>query len=349
MNNYDMFSFEQTGWELTRVEFTPGSRMTAGQFLTLLESEPEEVFQDAFQDLEMFQIALDLSDLPKAPGLGEAALRLRQEENLVTSGGDLRNGLEENDPLRLYLEEISRIPACGDPAVLAAKVAAGEENAQAMLVNSSLYRVVELAKEHAGRGVLLMDLIQEGSMGLWQGILNYDGGCFESYRDWWIRHYMARAVVEQARTSGVGQKLRQAMEDYRAVDERLVSELGRNPTQEEIAEELHMSVEETANLAQMLTAARKLAQSRPAEEEPAREEVAEEQQAVEDTAYFQVRQRIAEMLSTLSESDAKLLSLRFGLEGGLPLTPEEAGRKLGMTPEEVVTREAAALAVLRQG
>ena len=349
MNNYDMFSFEQTGWELAREELTPGSSMTAGHFLALLESEAEEVFQDAFQDLEKLQITLDLSDLPKAPGTGEAALRLRQEEQLVASGSDLMTELEENDPLRLYMEELAGIPVCGDPAVLAAKAVDGDENAQAMLVNLSLSRVVELAKENAGRGVLLMDLIQEGSMGLWQGILNYDGGCFESYRDWWIRHYLARVVVEQARSCGVGQKLRQAMEDYRAVDERLVSELGRNPTQEEIAEELHMSAEETANLAQMLTAARKLAQARPAEEEPTQEEEAEEQQAVEDTAYFQARQRIAEMLSMLSEEDAKLLSLRFGLEGGLPMTPEETGRKLGLTPEEVVTREAAALAVLRQG
>ena len=92
-----------------------------------------------------------------------------------------------------------------------------------------------------------------------------------------------------------------------------------------------------------------MAQARPNEEEPTQEEEAEEQQAVEDTAYFQARQRIAEMLSMLSEEDAKLLSLRFGLEGGLPMTPEETGRKLGLTPEEVVTREAAALAVLRQG
>ena len=350
MNNYDMFSFEQTGWELTLDQLTFESSMTAGHFLTLLESEPEEVFQDAFQDLEKLRISLDLSDLPKASGTGEAAVRLRQEEQLIAGGGDLVAGLDENDPLRLYLEEIAGIPACGDPAVLAAKAVDGDENAQTMLVNLSLSRVVEVAKEYAGWGVLLMDLIQEGSMGLWQGILNYEGGCFEADRDWWIRHYMARAVVEQARSGGVGQRLRQAMEDYRAVDERLVSELGRNPTQEEIANELHMSVEETANLAQMLTAARKLAQARPVEEEETTpEEEAEEQQAVEDTAYFQARQRIAEMLSALSEADAKLLSLRFGLEGGLPLTPEEAGRKLGLTPDEVVAREAAALAVLRQG
>ena len=184
-------------------------------------------------------------------------------------------------------------------------------------------------------------------MGLWQGILNYSGGDFEVHRDWWIRSFMTRAVVDQARSGGVGQKMRQALEDYRAVDERLLSELGRNPTLEEIAVELHMTAEEAGSLSRMMTTARRLAQARP-EEKPEEEEQAEEQQAVEDTAYFQMRQRIAEMLSGLSEENAKLLSLRFGLEGGLPLTPEEAGRKLGLTPEEVGTREAAALAQLRQ-
>ena len=185
-------------------------------------------------------------------------------------------------------------------------------------------------------------------MGLWQGILNYGGGDFETHRDWWIRFYMVKTLVEQARSGGVGQKMRQSMEDYRAVDERLLGELGRNPTLEEIAEELHMTEDEAASLAQMVTAARRLAQIRPAEE-PEEEEQAEEQQAVENTTYFQTRQRIEEMLAGLSEEEAKLLSLRFGLAGGLPLTPEEAGRKLGLTPEEVVTREAAALAKLRQG
>jgi RNA polymerase primary sigma factor len=144
--------------------------------------------------------------------------------------------------------------------------------------------------------------------------------------------------------------MRQVMEDYRSVDERLVAELGRNPTLEEIAEELHMTVDEAGSLSQMVNAARRLAQLRP-EEQPEEEEQeqAEAQQAVENTAYFQTRQRIAEMLAGLSEEEAKLLSLRFGLEGGLPMTPEEAGRKLGLTPEEVVSREAAALAKLRQG
>ena len=346
MNTFDMFTFDCSPWELAWEALLPGGEMTAGHFLALLEGEPEETVEDAFQTLEELKIMLDLSDLPKAPGTGEAALRLRQEEQLAASG-DLLAGLEENDPLRLYLEELASIPTCGDPSVLAMEAVDGDEAARERLVNASLHRVVSLAKEYVGRGVLLMDLIQEGSMGLWQGILNYSGGDFEVHRDWWIRSFMTRAVVDQARSGGVGQKMRQALEDYRAVDERLLSELGRNPTLEEIAVELHMTAEEAGSLSRMMTTARRLAQARP-EEKPEEEEHAEEQQAVEDTAYFQMRQRIAEMLSGLSEENAKLLSLRFGLEGGLPLTPEEAGRKLGLTPEEVVTREAAALAQLRQ-
>ena len=341
----DMFTFEESPWEQALA--CCDGEMTAGHFLALTEGESEDSWEDAFLELADRRILLDLADLPKSAGVGEAALRLRQEEQLAASD-DLVNGLEENDPLRLYLEELAGIPAFGDPAILAADAADGSESARERLVNLSLYRVVELAKEYVGRGMLLLDLIQEGSMGLWQGILNYTGGDFENHRDWWIRFYMVKTVVEQARAGGVGQRMRQAMEDYRAVDERLVSELGRNPTLEEIAEELHMTEDEAGSLSQMVMAARRLAQIRPGEE-PEEEERAEEQQAVEDTVYFQTRQRIAEMLSGLSEAEAKLLSLRFGLDGGLPMTPEEAGRKLGLTPEEVVTQEAAALAKLRQG
>ena len=347
MNTFDMFTFDQSPWEQALEELKPGDVMTAGGFLALVEGETEENLEDAFLALAERGVLLDLADLPKAAGTGEAALRLRQEEQLVASG-DLLTGLEENDPLRLYLEELASVPACGNPAVLALEAADGSETARERLVNLSLYRVIELAKEYVGYGVLLLDLIQEGSMGLWQGILQFNGGDFETHRDWWIRFYMVMTVVKQASSGEVGQKMRQALEDYRAVDERLVSELGRNPTLEEIAEELHMTVDEAESLSQMVTAARRLAQIRP-EETSEEEEQAEEKQAVENTAYFQTRQRITEMLSSLSEEDAKLLALRFGLEGGLPLSPEETGRKLGLTPEEVVSREAAALAQLRQG
>ena len=205
--------------------------------------------------------------------------------------------------------------------------------------------MVELACRHTGRGVLLLDLVQEGSLGLWQGILCYAGGDFESHRDWWIRQYLAKAVTLQARAGGVGQKLRAGMEDYRDVDQKLLSELGRNPTLEEIAEAMHITPEDAQVYADMLNMARSRQQVDAAREE--KEPEPEDEQAVENTAYFQSRQRIMELLSALSEPEAKLLSLRFGLEGGLPLSPEETGKKLNMTAQEVVRMEAAALAKLR--
>ena len=214
------------------------------------------------------------------------------------------------------------------------------------LTNLGLSRVVELAAEFTGYGVLLLDLIQEGSLGLWQAIRNYHRGEYAAHRDRWIRFYMAKAVTLQARQGGVGQRMRTALEDYRAVDERLLGELGRNPTLEEIALELHMKVEEADTVRKMLEDARVLAKAKqPAVDEE--EEKEAQEQAVEDTAMFQMRQRILDLLSGLSEADQKLLTLRFGLEGDKPLPPEEAGRQLGLTPEEVVAREAAALAKLR--
>ena len=186
----------------------------------------------------------------------------------------------------------------------------------------------------------------EGSLGLWQGILSYQNGDFETHAKWWIRQYLARAIVLQARESGFDRKMKQAMEDYRSVDERLLTELGRNATVEEIAEAMHISAEEGYVVASMLESARMLSRAKQEMAEP-EEDDPEDEQHVEDTALFQSRQRIAELLSNLSEEESKLLSLRFGLEGGMPLSPEETGRKLGLTPEEVVAKEAAALAKMR--
>ena len=338
------FSFEPTPWEQALEALQPGDTINVLKLLTLLEEADEEAVLEALDELEQKGVTLSIEDLPNLPTSGNMALRLRQEAQLVASG-KLLTGLEENDPLRLYLEELAATPAAGDVDVLAQEYLEGSEAAAQKLVTLSLSRVVELAMQLAGRNVLLLDLIQEGSMGLWQGILNYAGGDFCAHRDWWIRQYLHRAIFMQARSGDLGQKLRQGMEDYRDTDQKLLSELGRNPTLEEIAEAMHVTVEEASVYADMLAMARTRQQvddaMEPKEEEP------EDNQAVEDTAYFQMRQRITELLSTLSETDAKLLTLRFGLEGGLPLSPEEAGRKLGLTPQEVVQREANALAKLR--
>ena len=339
------FTFEQSPWESYLMTKGMGDTISAVTLLSMLEGADEQQVEDALGDLETGCMNLDISGLPKTGGTGEAAVRLRREVQLVKKALSPFD-LEEGDPLRLYLEEVAAMPAFGDEQLLAEKCAGGSETAMEQLTNLGLSRVIGLAREYVGYGVLLLDLIQEGSLGLWQAIRNYRYGDYAAHRDRWIRFYMAKAVTLQARSTGVGQKMRTALEDYRAIDERLLAELGRNPTIEEIALELHMSVEETAAVRKMLDDARILAKAKrpPVDEE---EEKEAQEQAVEDTALFQMRQRISDLLSGLNDADQKLISLRYGLEGGKPLSPEEAGRKLGLTPEEVVAREAAALAKLR--
>ena len=339
MNDLE-FSFEPDPWETFRMSLTMGDTVSASQILTLLEGEDGQALEDALQELETACVKLDISDLPKSGGTGDTALRLKQEAQLVQEGLNPK-ALEPNDPLRLYLEEVAAVPVCGDEQLLAET----GDNPEA-LTNLGLSRVIELAQDYVGYGVLLMDLIQEGSLGLWQAIGCYRDGAYAAHRDRWIRFYLARAVILQAHSSGIGQKMRRAMEDYRQVDERLLGELGRNPTIEEIADELHMNLEEARTVRKMMDNARMLDKAvRPEDEE----EEPEAEQAVEDTALFQMRQRIGDLLSGLDETDAKLLSLRFGLEGGKPVSPEETGRLLGMTAQEVVAREAEALAKLRNG
>ena len=190
------FTFDAAPWEkfLEDAEDT----VSGAQLLTLLEGESEEVFEEAMDFLEQRGILPDLSDLPRSNG-GEAAARLRREEHLAKAGIDPM-ALEEGDPLRLYLEEIAMIPACGDEQLLAESVAAGNQKAMEQLTSLSLSRVIDLSRGYTGWGVLLLDLIQEGSLGLWQAIDRFSGGEFAPYRDWWIQFYLAKAVLVQARS-----------------------------------------------------------------------------------------------------------------------------------------------------
>ena len=337
------FTFDVPAWEAALGGLPAGSLLSAGRFLALMESEPEEELEAALARLDEKDILLDISDLPTG-GSGETAVRLRREKELVKQGS-IPGALEENDPLRLYLEEVASIPVCGDVQLLAEQYLAGDEAAATKLTDLMLSRVVENAFSLAGHSVLLLDLIQEGSLGLWQAIMAYTGGNFEAHCDRYMKRTLAKTVALQARENGVGQKMRQAMEDYRDVDQRLLAELGRNPTVEEIALELHMTPEETRAVAETLESARMV--NRAKTESTPKEQQPEDGQHIEDTAYFQMRQRIAELLENVSAEEAKLLTLRFGLEGGQPMTPEQVGKQLSMTAEEAVAMEAAALAKLR--
>jgi len=341
------FIFEIPPYEAFVASLPDGGSVSAAKLLTLLEAESEDTLQQVLDGLETRHITLLTDELPVYAAAGDTALRLQQELALAQSG-DLMQGLGENDPLRLYLEELASLPAAGDPALLALEYTRGDESVVPMLTNLMLSRVVENACSFAGHGVLLLDLIQEGSLGLWQGILQYTQGDIEAHCDWWIRQYQAKAVTLQAGASGVGQKLRRSLEDYRDVDQQLLTELGRNPTREEIAQRLHISEEETELLEKMLQNLRKLQLATPQAKDEEETPSEDEERHVEDTAYFQIRQRIQELLSVLEPLDVKILTYRYGLEGGLPLDPQNTGAELGLTAQEVIQRETAALSKLRK-
>lgn len=321
-----------------------GQSLSGAELLTRTDDRSDEELEEIFASLADNAVTIDLSDLPRNLGSGEAARRLREEEQLAQSG-KLMTGLEENDPLRLYLEELAGIPVCGDAEVLALELLEGKD-VREKLVNLSLSRVVELAMAHTGRGVLLMDLIQEGSLGLWDAILTFEGGSFASCRDLGITQAMARAIIRQARASGLGQKMRQAVEDYRMVDERLLSELGRNPTLDEIAEAMHMTVSEIEAVRKLLDNARLVGKAHEVKEPE--EESTEDTQAVEDTAYYQTRERVDSLMSGISELEQKVVTMRYGLDGKAPQTAQEVGRKLNLTVSEVVELETAALTKMRK-
>lgn len=336
----DMFTFEPAAWELLCDSLKRGSVLSAVRLLSVTASEDEAVMEDIFRTLLDKGVTLDVSQLPPDYASGQQEVRLRFEESIA--GGDLVSSLEEGDPLRLYLEELASIPAQGDPGLLSQRLLEGDDDSAKKLTDLLLYRAVDAAKACTGRGVLLLDLIQEASLGLWQGILNYEGGDVEKHVDWWIDQSLARVIILQARQSGLLRSMSEAMEAYRRADRTLLDRLGRSATLEEISMEMGVTPQQAELARDMLEQAKDMeALKTPSQPEE------EEEQAVEDTAYFQSRQRVNELMSALDEKEALVLKLRFGLDGDKPMTPQAVGAKLGMGADAVVAMEAAALAKLR--
>ena len=338
------FVFEQAPWEAYLRSCKNGSVISGWNLISMLEDEEDNAVEDAFSILTVKKLQLDLSGLPQMSAGSNTAQRLQQEREYVTGG--LKTALmEETDPLRLYLEEIAAAPACGDEKLLAEQLSSGDQRAAQRLTELGLSRVVEIAAEYAGQAVLLLDLIQEGNIGLWEAISGYRGGDYAAQRDEAIRSSVLKAIVLQARSNGISQKMKKALQDYRAADQHLLTKLGRNPGIEEIAQEMHISLEQAQTIEKtmadilLLQKAEKLAAPK--------EETAEDELPVEDTAYFQMRQRISEMLSVLDEQEARILTMRFGLEKGLPMSSEEVAKALGITTAAVTACETAALSKLR--
>ena len=340
------FTFEAASpWELALARMKKGDVLSALRFLALMRSTEDVSAEDAALELEELGVMLDVSELPRLPGNPDAQARLELECRLLAQGG-WSESLDGKDPLRLFVEELALLGDVGDGASLAERGAAGDREAMARLTDGYMGQVFACAKEYAGRGVLLMDLIQEGSLGLWQGILSYESGAFRPHALWWIRQAMARAVTLQAESDGVGEHLAQQIERYQKAEGLLLKSLGRTPDDGEIAQELGITLEETVALGKMLRQIHAAAKLR--QETAAPKEDPEDALAVEDTAYYQTRERVSDLMAGLSGQETMVLNLRYGLNGKTPLTVQETAAKLNLTAGEVAGLEAAALAKMRR-
>ena len=341
------FTFEDMNspWDLAVARLKRGDTLSAQRFLTLMRSTEDISSEDAALELEQRGVMLDVTGLPVISGNPDTAARLSLEQELLKNGG-WSESLSDKDPLRLFVEELAFCKDVDEEDALASRAASGDQKAMQQLTDGYLKTVFECAGAFAGRGVLLMDLVQEGSLGLWQAILSYESGSFREHALWWIRQAMARAVTLQAEADGVGDHLAGQIDRYQKADRHLLTELGRNPTDQEIALELGITLEEAISLGKTLREVHNMAKIQK-EKDKAAEVTPEDEQAVEDTAYYQTRERVNDLMEGLTEQETMVLNLRYGLNGKAPMTAQETAEKLNMTAAQIAAVEAAALAKMR--
>ena len=277
------------------------------------------------------------------------------EDPSTTSNELLTKDLTINDPVRMYLKEIGQIKllTTEEELELADRIAQGDEQAKAILAEANLRLVVSIAKRYVGRGMLFLDLIQEGNIGLMKAVEKFDvtkGYKFSTYATWWIRQAITRAIADQARTIRVPVHMVETINKMSRVERQLTLELNREPTEEELAKKMGTSVEKIRDIY-------KISQEPVSLEIPIGEEddshlgdfiPDETNMSPEDFAVNELlKDEISEVLLTLTEREEKVIRLRFGLEDGRPRTLEEVGQLFGVTRERIRQIEAKALRKLR--
>ena len=264
-------------------------------------------------------------------------------------------GLGVDDPVRMYLKEIGKVPLLSpdEEIELAKKIELGDEEAKKKLAESNLRLVVSIAKRYAGRGMQLLDLIQEGNLGLIKAVEKFDyrkGYKFSTYATWWIRQAITRAIADQARTIRIPVHMVETINRLVRTQRQLVQKLGREATPEELAKELDMPVERVREIM-------KISQDPVSLETPIGEEEDSHlgdfiqdnnvEVPADAATYTLLHEQLMDVLSTLTEREQKVLRLRFGLDDGRPRTLEEVGRQFNVTRERIRQIEAKALRKLR--
>ena len=292
---------------------------------------------------------------PSAEELQEIQDELDSGDKLMEETEVLTEDYGTGDPVRMYLREIGKVPllSAEEELTLAQQVAQGAPEAARAMTEANLRLVVSIAKRYVGRGMQLLDLIQEGNLGLLKAVEKYDytkGFKFSTYATWWVRQAITRALADQARTIRIPVHMVETMNKLTQTSRKLQQDLGREPTTEELAEVLHMTPDRVNEIRQMCMEPVSL-ESPVGEEDDSHlgafiEDDAGSQPA-EAVSQAMLRQQLMEILDTLSDREAKVLRLRYGLDDGRPRTLEEVGKEFNVTRERVRQIEAKALRKIR--
>ena len=317
-----------------------------------LEEEQMDEILDALEKsgIDVLRITDD-DDIP------DEELLLSDEDEVDMENLDLSipDGISIEDPVRMYLKEIGKVPllSAEEEIELAQRMEDGDEDAKKRLAEANLRLVVSIAKRYVGRGMLFLDLIQEGNLGLIKAVEKFDyrkGYKFSTYATWWIRQAITRAIADQARTIRIPVHMVETINKLIRVSRQLLQELGREPTPEEIAEEMNMPVERVREIL-------KISQEPVSLETPIGEEedshlgdfIQDDNVPVpaDAAAFSLLKEQLNEVLGTLTEREQKVLRLRFGLDDGRARTLEEVGKEFNVTRERIRQIEAKALRKLR--
>ena len=329
-----------------------------------------EALEQFYEDIEAAGVEITVDDIldsfnpeddklaepnDKDDPLPDSPEQMPDEEPELVDPDALAEEYRVDDPVRMYLKEIGKVHLLSleEERELARRIAEGDEKAKARLTEANLRLVVSIAKRYVGRGMQFLDLIQEGNLGLLKAVEKFDLSkeCkFSTYATWWIRQAITRAIADQARTIRVPVHMVENINRVVKVSRQLLQELGREPTTEEIAQELEMTPSRVAEIM-------KIAQDPVSLETPIGEEDdshlgdfiadTEKQQPQEAATQTMLKHQLGEVMNTLTEREFKVLSLRFGLEDGRPRTLEEVGREFNVTRERIRQIEAKALRKMR--